>query len=187
MPMNLIHRRVCSSAKWARAVEDMLLPWALDGVELGREVLEIGPGYGATTRVLLPEARHLTLLEVDAASAARLREEFAGRTEEVVHGDGTHMPFPDGRFDSVVCFTMLHHVPTPAAQDRLFAEAHRVLRPGGVFAGCDALSSVRFRLIHIGDTCVPVPPATLGERLRAAGFAEAEVTVWEGRVRFRAE
>ncbi|GHF16232.1 hypothetical protein GCM10010359_17110 [Streptomyces morookaense] len=47
-----------------------------------------------------------------------------------MHGGGTHMPFADGRFDSVVCFTMLHHVPTPAAQDRLFAEAHRVLRPG---------------------------------------------------------
>ncbi|MFF4404024.1 class I SAM-dependent methyltransferase [Streptomyces sp. NPDC001404] len=186
MPMNLIHRRRCSSVKWARAVEDMLLPWALDGVELGPDTLEIGPGYGATTRVLLPEVQHLTLLEVDEASAARLRREFEGRAE-VRQGDGARMPFEGHRFDSVVCFTMLHHVPTPAAQDRLFAEAHRVLRPGGVFVGCDALTSLRFRLIHIGDTCVPVPPATLGERLRAAGFAKAEVTVGEGRFRFRAE
>ncbi|MEV5239062.1 class I SAM-dependent methyltransferase [Streptomyces cinnamoneus] len=185
MPMNLIHRRLCSSGKWARAVEEQLLPWALDGVSLGPEALEIGPGYGATTRVLLRQVRHLSVVEADASYAAGLRREFGDRAE-VLHGDGAALPLPDGRFDSVACFTMLHHVPSPRLQDALFAEARRVLRPGGVFAGCDALSSWSFRLIHLGDTCVPVPPATLATRLRAAGFAEAEVTVGKGSFRFRA-
>ncbi|MFF4156438.1 class I SAM-dependent methyltransferase [Streptomyces sp. NPDC001678] len=186
MPMNLIHRRLCSSEKWSRAVEDRLLPWALDGVPLGPDALEIGPGYGATTRVLLrgEGVTGLSVVEVDAGYAAGLRREFGDRAE-VVHGDGTALPWPDGRFDSVVCFTMLHHVPSPARQDALFAEAHRVLRPGGVFAGCDSLSNWRFRLIHWGDTCVPVPPATLETRLRAAGFAKATVEVGTGSFRFR--
>ena len=44
MPMNAFHRRRCASPEWARHVEDNLLPWALDGVELGDNPLEIGPG-----------------------------------------------------------------------------------------------------------------------------------------------
>src|SRR5437588_414760 len=51
MPMNAFHRRYCASDDWARHLERRLLPWALSGVELGDDVLEIGPGFGVTTRV----------------------------------------------------------------------------------------------------------------------------------------
>ncbi|MFI1973331.1 class I SAM-dependent methyltransferase [Streptomyces cinnamoneus] len=183
MPMNLIHRRLCSSDRWARAVRDHLLPWALEDVSLGADCLEIGPGYGATTRVLVRKTERLTVVESDATYAVRLRLLFGDRVD-VVYGDGADLPLPGECFDSVACFTMLHHVPAIAAQDRLFAEAHRVLRPGGVFTGCDALSNTRFRLIHLGDTCVPVPPETLEARLRMAGFEECVVTVGEGSFRF---
>ena len=47
------------------------------------------------------------------------------------------MPFADATFSAVVCLTMLHHLPDPELQDRLFAEVHRVLGPGGVFCGSD--------------------------------------------------
>jgi ubiquinone/menaquinone biosynthesis C-methylase UbiE len=104
----------------------------------------------------------------------------------VVHGDGAAMPFDDGRFSAVVCFTVLHHVPSPALQDRLFAEAFRVLRPGGVFAGTDSLPNLRFRLLHLFDTMVTVDPATLPARLAAAGFTGVEVAATTRRVRFRA-
>ncbi|MFE5871891.1 class I SAM-dependent methyltransferase [Streptomyces roseifaciens] len=183
MPMNLIHRRLCSSDRWARAIRDELLPWALEDVPLGADCLEIGPGYGATTRVLVRKVEKLSVVEADAEYAARLRTLFGERVD-VVYGDGADIPFPEARFDSVACFTMLHHVPSLTEQDRLFAEAHRVLRPGGVFTGCDALSSRAFRLIHLGDTCVPVPPETLEARLRMAGFAECTVTVGKGSFRF---
>ena len=56
---------------------------------------------------------------------------------EVVETDATAMPFPDGSFSTVLSFTMLHHVPSVTLQDQLLAEAWRVLRPGGVFAGTD--------------------------------------------------
>jgi hypothetical protein len=42
--MNRFHGLICSSGWWARSVERQLLPWGLDGVDLGEEVLEIGPG-----------------------------------------------------------------------------------------------------------------------------------------------
>ncbi|MFG2287025.1 class I SAM-dependent methyltransferase [Streptomyces sp. NPDC048595] len=186
--MNRYHQWLCSSRIWARAVEKDLLPWALDEVQLGADTLEIGPGYGATTRVL--ERRtggRLSVLEVDPDAAERLRAQYGERIA-VVHGDGTAMPFPDAAFDTVVCFTMLHHVPTPQQQDQLFAEALRVLRPGGVFAGCDGRASRGFRLVHLRDTYVPVPPETLPSRLRAAGFASpgTAVTLTKDHFRFRA-
>ncbi|MET9647024.1 class I SAM-dependent methyltransferase [Streptomyces syringium] len=185
MPMNRFHRHLCRSRMWARAIENELLPWALEDVRLGPDTLEIGPGYGATTRVLVRQVPHLSVVEIDAASVDGLRREFGGRAE-VLHGDGAALPLPDARFDSVACFTMLHHVPSPDRQDALFAEAYRVLRPGGEFVGCDALTGWGFRLVHLGDTCVPVPPDTLAGRLRTAGFADPEVTVGKGSFRFRA-
>src|SRR5271154_2179150 len=90
---------------------------------------------------------------------------------EIVHADATAMPFADGRFSGVVCFTMLHHVPSPQLQNRLLAEVSRVLRGGGVFAGTDSLGTGRaFRLLHIGDTLVPVSPDELPARLEQAGL-----------------
>ncbi|GAA4805704.1 class I SAM-dependent methyltransferase [Actinomycetospora chlora] len=184
MPMNLLHRRLCSSPKWAEAVAQTL-PRQLEDLDL-TDVLEIGPGFGATTRVIAPRAQRLTAVEIDEASVGGLRAEFGGRVE-IVHGDGAALPFPDGRFSAVVCFTMLHHVPSPAAQDALFAEACRVLRPGGVFRGADSQPNLRWRLLHVGDTMTVVDPDTLDDRLRRAGFDEVEHRLQPAvRVRFTA-
>lgn len=130
--MNQMHQRICSSEKWALKTRERLLPWALHGVELGTDVLEIGPGYGANLRVLVEQVPHLTAVEVDAETA-RLLDVAWGERARIVHADGADMPLPDASYDSVVCFTMLHHVPSAELQDRIFAEAFRVLRPGGTF------------------------------------------------------
>ncbi|MBN9100868.1 MULTISPECIES: class I SAM-dependent methyltransferase [unclassified Pseudonocardia] len=184
MPMNLIHRRICSSPKWAAAVRDRM-PGFLAGTPLGDDVLEIGPGFGATTRAMVDHLPALTCVEIDPASVERLRAEFGDRVD-VVLGDGAALPFPDGRFSAVVCFTMLHHVPSAQQQDALFAEAARVLRPGGVFAGLDSQPSLRFRFLHIGDTMTVVDPATLPGRLGRAGLVDVAVTRAPGQVLFSA-
>ena len=49
---------------------------------------------------------------------------------DVVNADATSMPFETDRFSGAIGLTMLHHVPSAALQDRLFAEVARVLRPG---------------------------------------------------------
>lgn len=183
--MNLCHRLCCSSDRWAQTVENQLLPWVLADVELGDNVLEIGPGYGANIRVLIDKAPHYTAVEIDPPMAQRLRARYGDRAQ-IINGDGTATGLPSDEFSSVVCFTMLHHVPTPALQDQLFAEAFRVLRRGGTFAGSDSVGSLRFRLVHFRDTCNPVSPNTLPEKLRAAGFGDIEVDARDSRVRWRA-
>jgi SAM-dependent methyltransferase len=183
--MNRLHRWYCGSGTWVRRVETQLLPWALRDAELGSAVLELGPGRGVTTRLLADRVADLTAVEVDAALASRLSRELGSRVR-VLRADASALPLPDQAYTGVVCFTMLHHVPSAHLQDRLFAEAYRVLRSGGAFVGSDSLPSLRFRLYHVFDTMVPVDPATLGERLSAAGFTDVRVSTASGAVRFRA-
>jgi len=171
--MNRLHQRLCASTLWAWHAQRTLVPWVLDLVGSAEDVLEIGPGYGVTTRALAHRLGRVTALEVDADLAARMDSRIEG--VRVVHGDGTSMPFDKESHSGVVCFTMLHHVPSPQAQDRLFAEAYRVLKSGGVFAGTDSRASMLLRLIHLADTLVVVDPDTLAGRLAAAGFEQIRV------------
>jgi ubiquinone/menaquinone biosynthesis C-methylase UbiE len=184
--VNVAHNLICSSGWWARSVERELLPWGLRDVELGDDVLEIGPGFGATSRVLVSRAERLTILELEPRYCERLRRDLGSRAP-VVQGDATQMPFEDASFGSAVCFTMLHHVPSRQLQDRLLAETCRVLRPGGTFAGTDSLGKgALFKLIHVGDTLVPVDPDVLPERLQAAGFSDVRVSTSDRSLRFSA-
>jgi ubiquinone/menaquinone biosynthesis C-methylase UbiE len=184
--MNTAHNLVCSSGWWARSVENELLPWGLKGIDLGDEVLEVGPGFGATSRVLAGRPGRLSILELEEDYCARLRRDL-GERANVVQGDATQMPFEDSSFSGAACFTMLHHIPSPELQDRMFTEVLRVLRPGGVFAGTDSLGTgLVFKLIHVGDTLVRVDPDTLPERLAAAGFVDARVSTSSKSLRFSA-
>src|SRR5437867_3571892 len=114
-----MHRRLCASDRWAGLVR-LALPRTLEGIDLGDDVLEIGPGPGVTTDILRARVPRLTTIEIDDALAKALETRIADEHVEVVHGDATAMPFDDGRFSAVVCFTMLHHVPTAELQDRVF-------------------------------------------------------------------
>jgi hypothetical protein len=57
--MNRFHRYYCASRGWARLVQTTLTPAVLQGTELSRRVLEIGPGPGLTTEVLARVAPEL--------------------------------------------------------------------------------------------------------------------------------
>jgi ubiquinone/menaquinone biosynthesis C-methylase UbiE len=173
--MNERHLQLCASAEWAQTVRETLLPWVVGARRLGDDVLEVGPGPGLVTDALRQRVARLTAVEVDPQLAAALAARLVNTNLEVVHADGAALPFPAGRFSAATCFTMLHHVPSAAHQDRLLGELRRVLRPGGLLLGVDSLDRPEWRELHAGDTCVPVDPASLRARLERAGFVDVEV------------
>jgi len=65
-------------------------------IEPGDTVIEVGPGRGALTRILTQRTERLIAVEVDAALAASLREEYAGNANvHVVEGDVLDVPITD--------------------------------------------------------------------------------------------
>ncbi len=175
--MNENHARVCPSPEWAAHLQQDILPSLIQHADLGQDMLEIGPGPGAATEWLRHRVGRLTAVEVDADAARQLAEKFPERNVSVVTGSATDLGYPDESFDSVGTFTMLHHVPTLAGQNKILAEALRVLRPGGVLIGSDSLASNELHHFHVGDTYNPVDPAGLIGRLQTLGFDKITVTV----------
>lgn len=184
--MNLLHHWLLNSDYWKRMVVEEIVPWGLAGVELGDNILEIGPGPGVTTDLLRRSHPRLTCVEIDAGLADGLRRRLCEGNVTVINGDATALPFPDDSFTGAVAFTMLHHVPSPKLQDRILAEVCRVLRPGGVFAGTDSRWSLLMPVVHLFDTMVLVPPESMGARLQAAGFTDVAVETAKSRFRFSA-
>jgi SAM-dependent methyltransferase len=175
--MNENHAKLCPSPEWAEYLQGEILPTLTSHADLGEEMLEIGPGPGAATDWLCDRVRRLTTLEIDGAAAARLSERFASRNVDIAVGDATRLAYPDAAFDSVGCFTMLHHVPTQALQNKIFAGALRVLRPGGVLVASDSLPSDGLHHFHEDDTYNPVEPGTIVSRLQTIGFGRLTIIV----------
>jgi SAM-dependent methyltransferase len=181
--MNNHHMQVCPSPEWAEKLQTSVLPQVASWTELGEEVLELGPGPGAATDWLRHRVRRLVAVEYEAEAAAALTKRFTGTNVEVVHGDATDLTFPDESFDAVAAFTMLHHIPTVALQNRLLAQAIRVLRPGGALLGSDALPGDTLHHFHEGDTYNPVEPAAFLVRLQTLGFERITLSV-DDRLKF---
>ena len=178
--MNTNHAALCSSPEWAEFLCTEVLTPLAEGVDLGEELLEIGPGYGAATRWLQKRVKRLTALELDPAMARQLAAEFTDTNVTVEVGDCTRVQFPDASYDSVGMFTMLHHLSTPAEQFAALAEAFRVLRPGGVLVGSDSLASPELHLFHDGDMYNPIDPARLLVFLQTAGYDRISLSIDQG-------
>jgi SAM-dependent methyltransferase len=184
--MNEAHLNYLASDDWAARLEAGLVPWITRRAKLAKDVLEIGPGPGLTTDILLRLGAKVTAVELDEVLAAKLAQRMRGRDVEVVHGDASAMHFATNRFSAVTAFSVMHHVPSAALQDRIFAEAYRVLAPGGGFFAMDPRDSEPLREFHIDDTFVPMPPETIASRLERVGFVDVELELAEIEFRFAA-
>lgn len=181
--MNKHHLEFLASPGWAAWLDAEVVPW-LDTLELGDDLLEVGPGPGLTTDLLRERAAHVTALELDDDLYAQLAARLAGTNVDVVHGDASDTGLPSDTYSAAACFAMLHHVPSPELQDSVFAEMQRVLRPGGLFVGTDAVDLDFIRAGHDDDVFVPIPPEEFGPRLQAAGFRDVDIHVGDFELRF---
>jgi len=96
-------------------------------------VLEVAAGTGVLTRALasvLPERASIVATDLNQPMLDQASARGTERPVEWRQADAMQLPFGDGTFDAVVCqFGAMFFPEKPKA----FAEARRVLRPGGVF------------------------------------------------------
>lgn len=147
--MPTLEKLMCRSAPWRAFTRRVVLPWALQGVTLRGDVLEIGGGSGAMAGALATECPdiRLTMTDYDEAMVQEARRHLApfGERVRVERADATALDYPDASFDGVCSFIMLHHV---GDWERALAEVARVLRPGGSFVGYDLLDGRFVALVH---------------------------------------
>jgi SAM-dependent methyltransferase len=96
-------------------------------------VLEIAAGTGVVTRALasvLPERTSILATDLNQAMLDEAAAIGTKRSVEWRQADAMQLPFAGGSFDAVVCQFGVMFFPD---RSRAFAEARRVLRPGGVF------------------------------------------------------
>ncbi|MFZ0046437.1 MAG: methyltransferase domain-containing protein, partial [Streptosporangiaceae bacterium] len=105
------------------------------GLRPGQRVLDVAAGRGAIT---LPAARAVgprgLVVAVDNAPnmrAALARDRGDLPQIKICGMDAHRLAFPDASFDVVTCGFAFHIMHYP---ERAIAEAHRVLRPGGLLA-----------------------------------------------------
>ena len=102
------------------------------GIRAGDWLLDAGCGGGRHCFGALERGARVAGLDLDRESlrlalvGIEQRRERAGGG--VLQGDVFRLPFPDGRFDRVICSEVMEHVHDYAAAVR---ELVRVLRPGG--------------------------------------------------------
>lgn len=138
----------------ARVLENII--FAKVDFKNSRNIIEIGSGVGAQTKILLeryPNA-HVQCVDASQAQVARAGEFLkdaidAGQVDTIV-GDALNLPFDNEKFDGAFICWLLEHVQNPV---EIIREARRVLKPGSPIFCNEVFNSTFY--VH------PYSPATM--------------------------
>jgi MPBQ/MSBQ methyltransferase len=121
-------------------LDDILLEMA--DLHPRQSVLDVGCGLGATLETINRRVGGMSLtgLNIDARQLELCRgiEAANGNRFSWQEGDACALPFADASFDRLLCIEAMFHF---ASRRAFFAEAARVLRPGGVLVATDIVVS----------------------------------------------
>lgn len=106
---------------------------ALAGVSAGTRVLDVGCGTGVLTSALAQRLGAALVAAVDPSEAfvGVCRDRVPGA--QILVASAESLPFPEGRFDAVLSQLVVNFMKDPSAG---VGEMRRVVRTGGVVAGC---------------------------------------------------
>lgn len=144
----------------------------------GMQVLDIGSGLGGTARCLAKEfGCRITGIDLtdEYCQVASLLTERVGLDGLVNYrqGDATNLPFEDHAFDVVWTAHVAMNIPD---KQRLYAEMHRVLKPGGTLAIYDVLAGASGPVLfpvpwaRTPDTSFLASPESMRQLLEDSGF-----------------
>ena len=188
-PDNLLDRLSTDAAleahdAWAKQREQLLLTLMLGGnaVAAGGDVLSVGAGWHPGRHLFPAERWRLTANDLDRARAEWVVQ--GGRADAAAPGRAGELDgLADASFDVVLYRLVLHHVVFQQPLAPVFAEAARLLRPGGVLVAVEpgawhpvgAALTIANRLglgnaVHGTPDDVPLSPRRLVSEARAAGL-----------------
>jgi SAM-dependent methyltransferase len=147
----------------------------------GGDVLSVGCGWHPGRHMFPSPAWRMTGVDLDPAMIAALRE--SGELDDGMEGRAGELPFEPGSFDVVLYRLVLHHVVYQGPLHPVFAEAARLLRPGGALVavepglwhpvGAGLALANRAGLgpaVHGTPDDVPLSPRLLIREARAVGL-----------------
>ena len=151
----------------------------------GESVLDLGSGSGTDVfcaAVQVGETGRVTgvdMTDEQVAKASRLRDAHGFSQVELVEARIERLPFPDASFDAVISNGVINLSP---AKGLVFAEAARVLRPGGRLAVADivsghALKERTRRNVELWAACIAgaIPRASYMEAIESTGLQVRDV------------
>jgi len=94
--------------------------------------LEVGCGIGMLTSYLVNKYNwELTGIDLDTEQIAIAKKNNIGHKNlKFLKADIKNLPFEESKFDLVLCFDVMHHIPY---WEEALKEISRVLKPGGFF------------------------------------------------------
>jgi len=117
--------------------------WSQGKDESQINILEIGPGYGETTELILKELKSkITLVEIDDKASIRLADNFADYADRlnIITADAFTWikNQKDGTYDVFTASWVVHNFPQEQREE-LLHEIARVLKPSGLFVVFDKI------------------------------------------------